>query len=103
MSLVCPQCGCESVRLQGGDELEIAFLETENDAMTEQIAVEKKILSENDRLAAEIRDALQQRRIPALNLVSSPDPKDQPARGHFKSSGPPVFHRSDRRRRADRK
>ncbi|HPI71786.1 MAG TPA: hydrogenase maturation nickel metallochaperone HypA [bacterium] len=28
MSLVCPQCGCESVRLQGGDELEIAFLET---------------------------------------------------------------------------
>ncbi len=27
MSLVCPQCGGESVRLQGGDELEIAALE----------------------------------------------------------------------------
>jgi len=40
--------------------------------MNEQIAVEKKILSENDRLAAEIRTALQQRHIPALNLVSSP-------------------------------
>ncbi len=40
--------------------------------MTERIAVEKKILSENDRLAAEIRTALQQRRIPSLNLVSSP-------------------------------
>ncbi|NLP12397.1 hydrogenase nickel incorporation protein HypB [bacterium] len=40
--------------------------------MNERIPVEKKILSENDRLAAEIRSALQQRRIPALNLVSSP-------------------------------
>jgi len=40
--------------------------------MNERIALEKKILSENDRLAAEIRGALQQRRIPALNLVSSP-------------------------------
>ncbi len=40
--------------------------------MNERIAVEKKILSENDHLAAEIRGTLQQRRIPALNLVSSP-------------------------------
>ena len=28
MSLICPNCGCEPVRIQGGDELEIARLET---------------------------------------------------------------------------
>ncbi|NLP12398.1 hydrogenase maturation nickel metallochaperone HypA [bacterium] len=28
MSLRCPQCGCESIRLQGGDDLEIVSLET---------------------------------------------------------------------------
>ncbi|RMD97629.1 MAG: hydrogenase accessory protein HypB [Calditrichaeota bacterium] len=40
--------------------------------MSEKISVEKKVLSENDRLAAEIRQQLQQRHILALNLVSSP-------------------------------
>jgi hydrogenase nickel incorporation protein HypB len=40
--------------------------------MTEKISVEKKVLSENDKLAAGIRVQLKQRGIVALNLVSSP-------------------------------
>jgi hydrogenase nickel incorporation protein HypB len=40
--------------------------------MTEKISVEKKILSENDKLAADIRAQLKQRGIVALNFVSSP-------------------------------
>lgn len=40
--------------------------------MSEMIAIEKKVLSENDRLAAEIRTRLHAGKIPALNLVSSP-------------------------------
>lgn len=40
--------------------------------MSEKISVEKKVLSENDQLAADIRAQLKQRDIVALNLVSSP-------------------------------
>ena len=40
--------------------------------MTEKITIEQKVLSENDRLAAAIRQELTKRRIVALNLVSSP-------------------------------
>jgi hydrogenase nickel incorporation protein HypB len=40
--------------------------------MAEKISVEKKVLSENDKLAADIRVQLKQRGIVALNLVSSP-------------------------------
>jgi hydrogenase nickel incorporation protein HypB len=40
--------------------------------MSEKIPVEKKVLSENDKLAAEIRAQLKQRSIVALNFVSSP-------------------------------
>ena len=40
--------------------------------MTEKIFVEKKVLSENDKLAADIRAQLKQRNIVALNFVSSP-------------------------------
>ncbi len=40
--------------------------------MTEKITIEQKVLSENDRLAAAIRQELTGRRIVALNLVSSP-------------------------------
>jgi hydrogenase nickel incorporation protein HypB len=40
--------------------------------MSEIISVEKKVLSENDRLAAAIRAQLKQRNLVALNLVSSP-------------------------------
>lgn len=40
--------------------------------MTEKIAVERKVLSENDKLAAEIRSQLMQRGVVALNFVSSP-------------------------------
>lgn len=40
--------------------------------MSEKIIIEKKVLSENDRLAAEIRNQLQQRGIVSLNFVSSP-------------------------------
>jgi hydrogenase nickel incorporation protein HypB len=40
--------------------------------MSEKISVEKKVLSENDKLAANIRAQLKQRGIVALNLVSSP-------------------------------
>ena len=40
--------------------------------MNDRIPIEKKVLSENDRLAAEIRRALVQERIVSLNLVSSP-------------------------------
>jgi hydrogenase nickel incorporation protein HypB len=40
--------------------------------MPDKINIERKVLSENDRLAAEIRSRLQQRKIVALNLVSSP-------------------------------
>ena len=42
--------------------------------MTEKISVEKKVLSENDKLAADIRAQLKQRDIVALNFVSSPVP-----------------------------
>ncbi|MCB2229628.1 hydrogenase nickel incorporation protein HypB [bacterium] len=40
--------------------------------MTEQIPLQKKVLSENDRLAAEIRGRLDAHKVLALNLVSSP-------------------------------
>jgi hydrogenase nickel incorporation protein HypB len=40
--------------------------------MTQRVNIEKKVLSENDRLAAEIRDRLTRKRIVTLNLVSSP-------------------------------
>ena len=40
--------------------------------MAEKIELEKKVLSENDRLAAEIRSKLKERGIIALNFVSSP-------------------------------
>ncbi len=40
--------------------------------MLEKISVEKKVLSENDKLAADIRSQLKQRGIVALNFVSSP-------------------------------
>ena len=40
--------------------------------MTERVAIEKKVLSENDQLAAAIRADLAKRRIFAINLVSSP-------------------------------
>ena len=40
--------------------------------MSEKIAIKKKVLSENDRLAAGIREQLQKRHIVSLNLVSSP-------------------------------
>ncbi|MBU1320407.1 MAG: hydrogenase nickel incorporation protein HypB [candidate division Zixibacteria bacterium] len=40
--------------------------------MNEKISIEKKILSENDRLAVLIREGLSERQIVSLNLVSSP-------------------------------
>jgi len=40
--------------------------------MTQKIEIEKKILSENDRLAAGIRRLLKDKKIVSLNLVSSP-------------------------------
>jgi hydrogenase nickel incorporation protein HypB len=40
--------------------------------MTTKISVEKKVLSENDELAMDIRDQLSEYKIPALNFVSSP-------------------------------
>jgi len=40
--------------------------------MSEKIIIEKKVLSENDRIAAEIRALLKTHRIATLNLVSSP-------------------------------
>ncbi|MCG3119757.1 MAG: Hydrogenase maturation factor HypB [bacterium] len=40
--------------------------------MSEKITVEKKVLSENDKLAADIRAQLKARGIVALNFVSSP-------------------------------
>ncbi|MFQ5605019.1 MAG: hydrogenase nickel incorporation protein HypB [bacterium] len=40
--------------------------------MAEKISIEKKVLSENDRLAAAIRQRLTSQKILTLNLVSSP-------------------------------
>ncbi len=40
--------------------------------MEEKIPIEKKVLSENDRLAADLRRRLQEKKILTLNLVSSP-------------------------------
>jgi len=40
--------------------------------MSVKIDVEKKVLSENDRLAAALRTQLKQRQIATFNLVSSP-------------------------------
>lgn len=40
--------------------------------MSTKISIEKKVLSENDKLAAEIRDQLKDYKIPSLNFVSSP-------------------------------
>jgi len=40
--------------------------------MTEKIAIEQKVLSENDKLAAELRQELVKHRIVTLNIVSSP-------------------------------
>ncbi len=38
----------------------------------DKIKIEKKVLSENDRLASEVRQKLQRRNILSINLVSSP-------------------------------
>lgn len=40
--------------------------------MTERVAVEQKVLSENDKLAAELRGRLESNKVLSLNLVSSP-------------------------------
>ncbi len=40
--------------------------------MTEKVSIEKKVLSENDRLAAELRELFARHRLLTLNLVSSP-------------------------------
>ena len=40
--------------------------------MTERVPLEKKVLSENDRIAADLRDRFRSRRIVCLNLISSP-------------------------------
>jgi hydrogenase nickel incorporation protein HypB len=40
--------------------------------MTEKVTIEQKVLSENDRLAAELRSQLSKHRVLCLNLVSSP-------------------------------
>jgi len=40
--------------------------------MSKKISIEKKVLSENDKLAMEIRRQLTESKIPALNFVSSP-------------------------------
>jgi hydrogenase nickel incorporation protein HypB len=40
--------------------------------MTERIAVEQKVLSENDKIAADIRGRLAKNKVLCLNLVSSP-------------------------------
>jgi len=40
--------------------------------MSKKISIEKKVLSENDKLAMEIRAQLKKQQIPALNFVSSP-------------------------------
>ena len=40
--------------------------------MSKKIELEKKVLSENDKLAMEIREKLAEHKIPALNFVSSP-------------------------------
>ncbi len=40
--------------------------------MTERVEVKEKVLSENDRIAGDIRSDLTRKRILALNLVSSP-------------------------------
>lgn len=40
--------------------------------MTEKITIEQKVLSENDKLAAELRQELAKHRIVTLNFVSSP-------------------------------
>ncbi len=40
--------------------------------MTERVPLEKKVLSENDRIAAELRASYREHRILCLNLISSP-------------------------------
>ena len=40
--------------------------------MTEKVTIEKKVLSENDRIAGQIREDLKSRKILCLNMVSSP-------------------------------
>jgi hydrogenase nickel incorporation protein HypB len=40
--------------------------------MTEKVSIEQKVLSENDRLATEIRQRLTTNKVVCLNLVSSP-------------------------------
>ncbi len=40
--------------------------------MPERVNIKQKVLSENDKFAAQIRKALKEHKIPCLNLVSSP-------------------------------
>jgi len=47
-------------------------LKLKGPTMSEKVTIEKKVLSENDRLAAAIRERLKKKGIVALNLVSSP-------------------------------
>jgi hydrogenase nickel incorporation protein HypB len=50
----------------------LPFWKQERNTVSEIISVEKKILSENDRLAGEIRQQLHSLNIPSFNLISSP-------------------------------
>ncbi len=40
--------------------------------MTERVPLEQKVLSENDRIATDLRESFRSRRIVCLNLISSP-------------------------------
>ena len=40
--------------------------------MSERVNIKQKVLSENDKFAAQIRNTLKKHKIPCLNLVSSP-------------------------------
>jgi hydrogenase nickel incorporation protein HypB len=40
--------------------------------MTERVSIQKKVLSENDRLAGKVRNQLRRYKVASLNLVSSP-------------------------------
>jgi len=56
-----------------GDELDLSYLEIEEpgDRMN-RIPLERKVLSENDRIAGDLRRAFQAHGILCLNFISSP-------------------------------
>jgi hydrogenase accessory protein HypB/hydrogenase nickel insertion protein HypA len=66
----CPGCGAAETDCVSGHELELVYLEGVGDMA--RVTMERKVLSENDRLAGRLREGFRRSGVLCLNLISSP-------------------------------